>query len=1171
MKRIITFLLILISAFSYSQTIITVGPGQDYLTINQAYAAIPEPMSGPYEIHLMSGFSSASETFPIVFYAKNGASATNTIKVIPQAANMIISSANDSASIIFSGGKYVTLDGRVGGTGSTIGMKVYNTHTDGLPVLITNGTQNCAIKYCDIKGVFDYQADYNPLVKVSVGSVNSPCIDNYIENNDIATIGSSIRDYGIRVTGSTSAKHRGINIIGNRIYDVRRYGVLVENYCSDINVNNNHLFNANSSFGSISYPIYVDATAAPESGVQQITINGNYIGGDTLNAQGTPLFVVWGIYVNSYDGVGSTINIENNTIRNIEFYFESSTVRTAGAINCNKGRSALIDGNVIGDEFSEAGSIALNRFPPNYPVARYFGILTSYSDQLKESIVSNNKIGGIKLYSNYSGSESREMYFYGVSGQESDSSPTTRKYKNNFIGSPTVPGNIEIGYTSYNSYLKYHMYGIHQYSNEWLDTISSNTIANIKLTKGTYRFYAINGENTEYNTVRNIVSDATNDAEYYGVYGYSANNTLIDSIEIHKGSFVGIDIYQNPVTGKSPIPMTLKGNIVRNLFHYGGGNGSGTSPVGLTGIYNRSDIEYIEDNEVYNFFALDTIKSIRMIGLAHGSTLQIIAPSEPKYCYVRNNHVHDFTSYSPSGGISCLGAGSSKSDTLWLINNHVHDIRTASSATGMSFSGISQGSVSSFHIENYMENNVIEDIENFKSGGQGSLIGIYSDFDANEYYATFDAFIKNNTIRNISTKSSGGIFGIITSKCHLINNEISNITIDAPDAAYSDYFGIKYYSSGNELITDTIHIEGNHISNIKSIAPGAYSNVTLNGIGLEIEDQTPTSNFNQIFIHNNLMEGITANNNSSGWVIKGLDIIDCPSEANSIGMAYNNIIRLGIDENGNTTSDDSEIYGYHNQLNDVIYDFHFNTIYITGEVANGTNYTYASKYEYTNGQTSYSNIFYNNRSNDINSSGKHYTFWTRNFVDQTVNYNLHYANGVGGVLATADDGATDVNTMQALQNAMVGQHLNSLYGNPLFIDPDNSVPNANMSPGVGSPAFGGGVWLPYITSDYYYFGRSFTPTIGAIENSITVGTETYDLSDIEIYPNPFSHKTMVILDNPIQNGTVNMFNMLGEKVMSQSFSGSSVLIDRGNLSAGYYILTVSEGENRIASEKVVIK
>ena len=72
------------------------------------------------------------------------------------------------------------------------------------------------------------------------------------------------------------------------------------------------------------------------------------------------------------------------------------------------------------------------------------------------------------------------------------------------------------------------------------------------------------------------------------------------------------------------------------------------------------------------------------------------------------------------------------------------------------------------------------------------------------------------------------------------------------------------------------------------------------------------------------------------------------------------------------------------------------------------------------------------------------------------------------------------------------------------------------------------------------------------------------------YPNPVRGNRLTVTTNSTDTKKVDLFNVLGRRVFTQSFSGTSKEMTLSNLSSGIYILKVTEG-NRIATQKVIIE
>ncbi|MFH0895257.1 MAG: T9SS type A sorting domain-containing protein [Bacteroidota bacterium] len=93
---------------------------------------------------------------------------------------------------------------------------------------------------------------------------------------------------------------------------------------------------------------------------------------------------------------------------------------------------------------------------------------------------------------------------------------------------------------------------------------------------------------------------------------------------------------------------------------------------------------------------------------------------------------------------------------------------------------------------------------------------------------------------------------------------------------------------------------------------------------------------------------------------------------------------------------------------------------------------------------------------------------------------------------------------------------------------------------------------------------TFTCTIGMSEQN--------DNSDIRFYPNPVSSVLSVVTSKEFRNANLSIYNSFGQEVMIQSnLNGQEVTLDCGNLAAGIYFIRMTESNNVVASEKIVIQ
>jgi hypothetical protein len=89
-------------------------------------------------------------------------------------------------------------------------------------------------------------------------------------------------------------------------------------------------------------------------------------------------------------------------------------------------------------------------------------------------------------------------------------------------------------------------------------------------------------------------------------------------------------------------------------------------------------------------------------------------------------------------------------------------------------------------------------------------------------------------------------------------------------------------------------------------------------------------------------------------------------------------------------------------------------------------------------------------------------------------------------------------------------------------------------------------------------------------NDVTASTLKNAIEGFAAYPNPVTNKEFTISSRSTSVKEVAIFNLLGKQVLSSSFSGVKSNVDVSTISAGIYILKVTE-EGKTATKKLVIK
>jgi hypothetical protein len=90
----------------------------------------------------------------------------------------------------------------------------------------------------------------------------------------------------------------------------------------------------------------------------------------------------------------------------------------------------------------------------------------------------------------------------------------------------------------------------------------------------------------------------------------------------------------------------------------------------------------------------------------------------------------------------------------------------------------------------------------------------------------------------------------------------------------------------------------------------------------------------------------------------------------------------------------------------------------------------------------------------------------------------------------------------------------------------------------------------------------------------TVTTETNEQTldkSATIYPNPFFTETTIRTNKIFKNASLTVFNLYGQTVKQiKNIYGPTIVLQRDNLPAGLYFVSVTEGHEIITVDKLII-
>jgi hypothetical protein len=351
--------------------IIPVGPTGTYATLADAFTGLANGISGPVVLELQSTY--AGEATPITIGFNPCFSLTKTVTIRPAlGANLVITGANAGPSVDFNGAKFVTIDGRPGGTGTISGLTIINTSTTGAAVRFTNDAQNDALTYVDLQG--QNTATSTTLSGVvffgGAGTTGQGNDNNFITFCSVHGTAGGTPAIGIHAVGTTTtiASYNDNNRISNcNIYDYFQPGIATSGLKLDVG-NSTWIISSNSFYQTASRAYSATLTqravwVTPNTGnitntANGFTITNNYVGGNAPNAisgsgnaPGTAaVMTITGTVstiFNAFDisvGTGAVTSVQNNVMANMDI-----STSTGGFVGIGVANGSVDVGTVTGN------------------------------------------------------------------------------------------------------------------------------------------------------------------------------------------------------------------------------------------------------------------------------------------------------------------------------------------------------------------------------------------------------------------------------------------------------------------------------------------------------------------------------------------------------------------------------------------------------------------------------------------------------------------------------------------------------------------------------------------------------------------------------------------------------------------------------------------------------
>lgn len=392
----------------------TVGVGGDFSSLTAAVKAYNNACSldGPIIFELIDDNYNA-ETFPISINNHADASAVITLTIRPSATAVPVIAGNTAQTIIFNGARFVSIDGRQGGTGSTRTLTLYSTLAGGTTFQFINDAKNDHVRYCNIWG--GNTSNFGgTIIFAGTIAVNGTGNDNHtIEFNEIRD-NTTTSANAIYSSGTAGKGNDSITIANNLIRDYfiannRSCGIYIATGSSSWTITGNRFYQTvtrNKTAASFHYGMLIN------EGTGYI-INNNIIGFANESGTGTTNLtgVTGGIpgFPSSYSSAtsaairfvgiacsltagGTETAITSNTVGGMAM-FTSSNVASMPGIWCGiylESGNASIDNNIIGSS-SGTSSIYVTSSGNGGALIGIRAASTGFAN------ITNNTIGGITV------------------------------------------------------------------------------------------------------------------------------------------------------------------------------------------------------------------------------------------------------------------------------------------------------------------------------------------------------------------------------------------------------------------------------------------------------------------------------------------------------------------------------------------------------------------------------------------------------------------------------------------------------------------------------------------------------------------------------------------------------------------------------------------------------
>ncbi|MES2689322.1 MAG: T9SS type A sorting domain-containing protein [Bacteroidota bacterium] len=469
-----------------------------------------------------------------------------------------------------------------------------------------------------------------------------------------------------------------------------------------------------------------------------------------------------------------------------------------------------------------------------------------------------------------------------------------------------------------------------------------------------------------------------------------------------------------------------------------------------------------------------------------------------------------------AGGSGFTGIYVNNGRGLKMENNQVGgiDLASATASVGASFTGISvyantYGAIKNNVIGSTVLSSSINQLSTAASNTKTTrLRGMsFSGGGAQEL------LVDSNSIANINSNSTCNITNISN------ESDVTGIYVNGNSAAKLKVVRNRIFNLSSATLTNNT-FKGNLNGVLVNAGTATISNNEIHS--LRYTNATASNNYvfitgvnilgGQVIVDANKIHSFSVNNTHNGSL---LTLSGIYAFTNSTATISNNMIRLGLDENGSSVSSPCGIWGIvvRNETNGLSRVAH-NSVYLGG-VSNGTGSSITRAFTHLNNSTTVkdtivNNIFSNMRVNS-GSGIKHYNVYMYDYKNIYLNRNV-YQKTASGIFGTANAMTSD--TLD-YKKGWVTSDNESVVADPQFVNPTGTAStfDLHLKTNVATAAEGSG-YVFDVPADYDGEQRS---TLSPVD----IGADAGNFIKTDLLP-------PVIIYNPLERDTVALQRFVGD-------------------------------------------